>query len=905
MLTDLPRLSLNEIAPDAGDLVILCATPFLAQDLRTIHARRQQAVGASRWNALAVATPAQWLDHLVSAALLRDEIPLRSLPGAALTRAQELALWQRAIADDEQIAADGADALFDRASLARGAREADALQRRFKIGVAPAAATEEYRAFQRWSEAFARYCEAGDWRSESEVLHWRLECLGRGVSGLPARVALAGFTVVDPFLQRLVELLRQRGVAVLRLEAGESSAQVRVFACPDAAAECLAAAGWARDQRLASPESRLRIVVPDLSARRRQLEAALDAVLHPEALGCNAATMERDFSFVGGTPLAEESLVDVALRLLNLAVHPRRVAQSEFGALLRTPGWSADQDEADARALFERVLRERLPPEASLDRFQRQLGLCVEGNALPRLARDLDALRLPLKDQPRRLLPGRWSQLFEQCLTACGWPGQRAHDARERQVRSEFLATLRMLGRLDAVLGKLPVAEALTLLQRECRETRFAPARRSPPRVEVMGLDDAVLGGVDAVWVMGANEELWPATSQANGLLPVSAQRSAGVLAVSPGLQMAQSQEQRRLLVQAAPEVVFSWARQSTTRELAPSPLISEFESTEYAMPPAVLTEAPLEYLLDAKAPPVADGEVVRGGTWLIQAQSVCPAWSFYQYRLGAAVLPAPTFGLDARGRGLSLHGALEAFWRGRRQADVAGMSAEARQDAIRCAVNTALDILDADAAEPMPPRFRALEAERLIRLLLVWLEVEMRRPPFRVLACEEKHILEIEGLPVCVVIDRVDELEEDGRWVIIDYKSGLGASAESWSGTRITEPQLPIYASLVFPEQAVGAVALARVTLDGAGFVGIAEEDGLLPSVKGLEASRKLYAEADFPDWDTLRHVWADSVRTIAGEIRDGIAAVVVADEAQLAHCDVLPVLRLAERRTQWEQAR
>jgi exodeoxyribonuclease-5 len=154
-------------------------------------------------------------------------------------------------------------------------------------------------------------------------------------------------------------------------------------------------------------------------------------------------------------------------------------------------------------------------------------------------------------------------------------------------------------------------------------------------------------------------------------------------------------------------------------------------------------------------------------------------------------------------------------------------------------------------------------------------------------------------------VIDRVDELEEDGRWVIIDYKSGLGASAESWSGTRITEPQLPIYASLVFPEQAVGAVALARVTLDGAGFVGIAEEDGLLPSVKGLEASRKLYAEADFPDWDTLRHVWADSVRTIAGEIRDGIAAVVVADEAQLAHCDVLPVLRLAERRTQWEQAR
>jgi exodeoxyribonuclease-5 len=260
---------------------------------------------------------------------------------------------------------------------------------------------------------------------------------------------------------------------------------------------------------------------------------------------------------------------------------------------------------------------------------------------------------------------------------------------------------------------------------------------------------------------MGSNEEIWPVVVQANGLLPVSAQRMAGVLAVSPSLQMAQALEQRRLLLQAAPDLMFSWARQSTARELAPSPLIRDFEVTEYVMPPAVVTESSLQYLLDAKAPPVADGEVVRGGTWLIQAQSVCPAWSFYRYRLGAAVLPAPTFGLDARGRGLSLHGALEAFWRGRCQADVVAMSVEARQEAIRIAVSTALDLLDAHAAEPMPPRFRALESERLIRLLLAWLEVEMRRPSFRVIACEERHSLEIEGLPVRVVIDRIDELQE------------------------------------------------------------------------------------------------------------------------------------------------
>jgi exodeoxyribonuclease-5 len=40
--------------------------------------------------------------------------------------------------------------------------------------------------------------------------------------------------------------------------------------------------------------------------------------------------------------------------------------------------------------------------------------------------------------------------------------------------------------------------------------------------------------------------------------------------------------------------------------------------------------------LHDAKAPAVGEGERVRGGTGLLKAQALCPAWAFYQYRLGA-----------------------------------------------------------------------------------------------------------------------------------------------------------------------------------------------------------------------------------------------------------------------------
>ena len=168
-------------------------------------------------------------------------------------------------------------------------------------------------------------------------------------------------------------------------------------------------------------------------------------------------------------------------------------------------------------------------------------------------------------------------------------------------------------------------------------------------------------------------------------------------------------------------------------------------------------------------------------------------------------------------------------------------------------------------------------------------------------LACEERHRLDIEGLPVTVVVDRVDELG-DGRLAIIDYKSGRSDRTGSWGAARILEPQLPIYAALAFPDRAVAAVALARVTREEPAFFGVAEDEGLLPGVKALAQQRKRYGEEDFPDWEALRARWAERLREVAREVRDGVAAVVFEDEKDLQYCEVKPLLRLAERRQQME---
>jgi exodeoxyribonuclease-5 len=912
---DLPRIPLADL-PGGPEPLVLCATARLAMGLRWAHGDLQAACGAVTWRALQSSTPAMWLDHLSSSALLRGEIPPDSVPGTFLSWPQERSVWEQAIAADAGAAAD----LFDREGMALAAMEAANWRRAWRIEVPEALHTEEYRAWCRWRDKVAEACRAGGWRTADEVMAWRIECIARGIGGLPARIGLAGFIAPDPLVSRLLVVLEARGVELFQVDFGRGETVSALgVELPDAEAECVAAARWARDCLARDAGVRLRIAVADLPARRRLLESALEDALHPDVVGAGWAGLERDYVFATGAPLAAEPLVDVALRLLQVFVHPQRVAQAEFGALLCGVGWSADVDEADARACIEAALRELLPPETSLERLARLVLREAEGLHAPRLIAHLgallDAAHLSKPRAPRRQLPSAWVKGFGELLDALGWPGQRALLRAEGAACDALRETLGGLPALDAVLGRVDAGEALRQLQRQCRDQAFVSPRQGVARVELCSLADAVAAAVDGLWVMGLNEGAWPPAPRANPLLPAELQRRAGISVARADSLAAEAQSMQTLWCESAAEVVFSWAQREGERPLRASPLLADIARRELPSAPVTVSEGVddevmervddeiMERVDDARAPPVGAAERIRGGTALLAAQAVCPAWGFYQYRLGAAVLPAPTFGLDARARGSLLHSALEEFWRGRGLADLTQMDDATRSAEIQRVVAHALAEFDRRAVEPLPPRLRQLEGERLRQLLTVWLEVEAQRVSFRVIACEEKHDLDIEGLPVRVVIDRIDALD-DGRLVVIDYKSGRNDSSDSWAVSRITEPQLPIYAALAFPDSEVAAVALARVTRDEPGFLGVSEDDGLLPAVKPLDAQRKRYAEDEFADWDSLRRLWAERISEVAREVKDGVAAVVFEDEKDLVYCDVRPLLRVAERKAQFDES-
>ena len=901
------RPTLAELPADAP---VLCSTHRLARSLRLAHDRARMARGLARWQPLPAQTLAQWLDGLIDEALLAGGIPAAAAQRRPLSALQERILWERAItaggADDPLT-----DPLFDTEGLAEAAAQANALCETWRIRVAGAGQTEEGRAFLSWREEFRRVCNDAGWFEPARHLDWQIERIAAGAGRLPRELVFAGFDRYNPQELLLIGVLQARGVQVAELELGRTGEPAAAFihALPDREAECRAAAGWARQRLTENPGARLGIVVPELSALRQRLAAILDDALDPEAASPGQAERPRRYNFSLGLPLSGQPIVAAALALVGIAAQPRRIELQALGALLNQPHWSAAISEADGRARLDARMRERLPPTVSLERLLR-FAQRNEDGSVSRLVGDLAAFQAALGAQPARQVPSAWAAAFAHLLEAAAWPGERPLSSHEYQAQRAFHEALADLAELDAVQGRVGMAEAKRLLTQLARERIFQPETENEPQLEVMGLLEAVGVPLDGLWVMGMNDHLWPPPARPNPLLPARLQRDARAPNASAEVQGEFARAVHRRLMRSAAELRFSWAQTEADRELRVSPLLADASGNtpaatdeSFASPPLLETlaaTATLAMLEDHQGPPLAADEVVRGGTSLLRAQAICPAWAFYRYRLGARALELPVDGLDAAERGTVVHAVLQQFWNGRGSQALLDMDGAARQSAVAAAVAAGLAAFTAKREEALTPNFLALEAERLRRLLQAWLEVEAQRAlPFRVVACEQASEVQIVGIDVRLVVDRIDELE-DGRRVILDYKTGSEVSAASWGGERIAEPQLPVYA--ITSEAKPAAVALARVRPEEPGFVGIAAEGGLLPGLAGIgdDAARKLFP--DVAGWEELLALWRARIEAIAREIAAGCAAVSFEREQDLDYCEVRPLLRLAERRAQLE---
>ncbi len=763
-----------------------------------------------------------------------------------LSPAQSRELWEAAIAGSRW-----AGALLDVPKTA--ARALDAWKSAHAWRIAGALekfeGTEDTRAFADWTRAYARRLKKEGFTDLPQLFDAPFETTTRLL------VAYA-FDIVP---KQAEEFFGRFTFLNCHPEKKNGRAVKTSFASPKEELET--AATWAR-ARLEEGGKHIGVVVPDLKLRRREVARVFGRVMGTPL----------PFELSAGEPLSDYPLVAFALSLLQFS--SRDIPYEAASRLIRSPFLAGADGEMAARARLDARLRREAGPEISLAKL---IGL-IEG--CPVLRQRLERIfELKIGKQS----PHDWAQHFTELLDAAGFPGDRAADSAEFQVRARFNEVLGEFARLSLVSSAMTFAQAQAQLRRLCADTEFQPEGAGAP-VQVLGLLESAGIEFDVLWVSGLTDGQWPQRVRPDPFLPVPLQRKAGIPEASAEASLALDRRRTEGWLGAADEVVFSWARREEDRELSPSPLIAQVPEGSVELPrfasyrELIFKAGRTETYTDENAPALT-ATAVKGGTRVLADQAACPFRAYARHRLAAEALAAPEPGLDAMQRGQLLHSLMAGIWRELKSSS--GLSSDLKP-LIEKSATAAVADLDLEG------RFAELEKQRLIRLAGEWLEVERKRPPFEVVQTEEKRALEIGGLTLSGRIDRMDKLE-DGGHALIDYKTGR-ATRGSWLGERPDEPQLPLY--VVSAEENVTAVAFATLRVGEMKFSGFSAREKEIPGVVAAKS------------WSVLVATWKRELERLASGFASGDARVDPKKGlATCRQCDLQPLCRVYQRLSALEE--
>lgn len=882
--------------------LILCSSARLARSIQADIGGTYLNQEKTQWHSPDARTLSQWLQCIIEEGLLTGDITAQTAPYALSTFNEQL-LWEEVITQSLKKNAFGE--LFDVSGLANAAMEANRYVLAWNLHIPREHQADESRQFIQWQRAFQQRCIQLNVLESVRYMDWQLAQLAKGVGNLPVQIQFAGFDQAAPQENRLREMLVSRGIEVSEYVAtANEPAHAQHLCVENQAEECRAAVAWAQRCLTENPNAKLAIVVPRLSEIRNQLADLLDDVFFPISLRPSLADTKRHYNFSLGTPLAQQPIIQAALNLLRLfSTYQLQIA--DVSNILLSPFWSASKQEADARALLDAKMREKLPTQFTLARLVEFVEKQHEnGLNLPCLFSDIKATMLVVTT--KKADPPYWAQTIALLLAALKWPGARNISSLEYQAINAWQKALQQLAKLDVIGKPLSLSEAAHYMQKICTEQIFQAETEGEPSIQILGIMEGLSAPVDAMWCMHMNDHIWPPPARPNPLLPAFIQRQAGVPNADNTVQATFAMAIHQRLLYSARHIIFSSSRTEGQSQLRLSPLMQDVATSDVKI---VLAETLAEQLTyadhgvlahieDHIAPSVKEGEHVSGGTGLLKAQAICPAWAFYQYRLGAKALKTPTTGLGSMERGSLVHDVLEHFWRKRHFADLRDMSSDALSVALTQAIDSAL-LAFSEKSHLISATMLALEHERLEKLIGDWLQFEKTRGVvFSIVACEAEKQVQICGIEVTLKIDRIHALE-NGRLEFIDYKTGQLPKMNSWGEDRITEPQLPIYATFFVDDASlIAGVHFGMVKIADHAFSGVSEVNFELE----VEQRKPVFTQ-NFSDWQHLLNHWKSSIEAIALEVRNGVSVVRFNDENELMYCEVIPLLRLPERKLQFER--
>ncbi len=824
--------------------------------------------GDNQWQSPAIVSWTLWLDKLWETASLQGiDGTGRAVPGGQ----QLISLWENILRHDSL-----ARNLLRPESLAIRLRDTRRLISEWQLDLKDPAwfgdDNENHSAFHHWNQAFEKRCHKDNWippEDRSDLL-----CMAIRNSHLPisGTIDLLGFDEFNPSQGELLTALINNGNTVNRLAITPENSATVLWQSKEIKNELQQMARWVRYWFEKEPDSTIAVVVPDLQARRKEVERYLEEILMPGIH--NALQRTNSWNISLGTPLARVPMIETAFDLLKLL--DDRIDIQDIGRVLRSPWIRGGISERNPRALLEKCLREKYPRQLKLsevryrsneikkyDRRHRKLPQDQREPQVwnsPKLTTVVDAMMQFEKNNKGSRPASAWADALDQLLASLGWPlaaesenkssttATRAdHDDRNWHERNwhalqSWQDALRELASLDATMPKLKRKAAISQLQQICRERIFQP-HTPPARIQVLGLYEISGLRFDHLWVLGLHNDNWPPGARPNPFIPGRLQRDVQLPNSSPQRELEVARTITQRLLETAQDCVFSFPGQLDGAEVLPCPLLTNMHLKVVEAVPGwqgdswrtTVAKADHPRLYPLLMPGKLKGGTARGGSSILKHQALCPFRAFAGNRLGADSLETPADGISPMLHGSLVHSVLEYFWKETKTQSALLQLAEnsPHEEGLGARVREHVGtVINDEHSLQQRPALRGVEADRLFRQVMDYLELEKARDSFEVTGFEEEILPEIEGQTIRLIIDRMDK-SPSGEELIIDYKTGQVAP-KKWFGDRPEDPQLPLYA--ITANKTPAAVVFAIIRDDGCLYKGVARRGGLFPGLPPKE---------------------------------------------------------------------
>nr|WP_193069066.1 PD-(D/E)XK nuclease family protein [Pseudomonas fluorescens] len=749
---------------------------------------------------------------------------------------------------------------------------------------------EEFEAFLQWKTQLDSVCGAKQYVFRAHLPTLLLKAIKAGDVQPPERVIIVGMMSLNPAEKAVFDALEDLGTDVIIVSAEGDKTTPRLVRSHNNASEMLEVAQWVSNHLLpfvdaphAAPS--LAIVVPDIRSYKGPLIDALSLHTSPGSLmpaGPDGET-RAPWDISSGATLGSRPMIRAAMDLLSIT--PDKADSETFSRVLRSRWIAGHVGESATRALLDLWFRDNLGLNMGGKDFLRAIG-AYKGDAVPDFRKRFGGLLEKLVSGEQSRYPSEWADHFTEALNDMGWPGQSELDSANFQTLNAWAEALAMFRTLDAQLGTVQYERAFMWLREVVDTRQFQPRISHLAPVSILGYEDAIGLNFDALWIVGASNNVLPGRAEPSPFIPTDLQIDAGISDASSEGMLAYAQSVVSALLSSSADVTVSCpSHNEKGAAIGASELFGAWPAT------APTLETKGDFLDDLmgkldrnnyeqeEVPAVSDIELtdIKGGVRIFKDYAESPFFSFVRNRLRANMFPQPIIGLDPRIQGTMIHLVLEKFW----TEVVTSKALKAFSVAeLKAKVQHHTQLASEDLLYKLIWRYGMklimLEQRRIVDLTIEWLELEKKREfEFEVIGFEERHDIVVGQVPLTVSLDRRERIflndeQTVSRSVVFDYKTGQEMRMNSLNASTLTEPQLPIYATKidlsVASVEPIDGIVLAQVNQKSLGFHARSNFSANL--VEGKKARQE---DVDTSDkWEAQKDAWNRQLDSMsAGFIR------------------------------------